>query len=171
MTDYSSLSCVSQGWISAALNNETLFTNAPPKWPNLPSALAARNEREVRARLFRRFRSDDLAQTLSDCRRTAPCKSGACPVCTRALQRHFVLQVAPLLQPSAEFVTLSIIPNSSVLLGGLSELSTSDFTGTIGQKLARSKMHFGVGGNRFHLQRRSWRQFPFALGSARLVTH
>src|ERR1700722_16951164 len=145
MTNYSSLSCVSPGWISAALSDQTLFTNAPPKWPNLPSALAARNEREVRARLFRKFDADDLAAKLTACRRIAPCKSGACPVCNRALQRHFVLQAYPLVQPSAEFVTLSIIPNSSVF-GGLSGLSISDFTNSVGQKLARSKMHFGVGG-------------------------
>jgi hypothetical protein len=146
MPDYSSLSCVSQVWVSRALSDQTLFSDSPPRWRNLPSYLSSRHERDARVRLFRKFDADDLAQKLEKCTPSLPCSSGACPVCTRALQRHFVLQSYPLLQPTSEFVLLSVIPNLPVLLGALSRLSITDFTDSIGLKLAKSRMHFGLGG-------------------------
>lgn len=59
------------------------------------TAAGARFLRERTARLLRRSGGDatTLADHLGQCTRFAPCTSGACPVCARALQRWFVASV------------------------------------------------------------------------------
>jgi hypothetical protein len=67
-------------------------------------------------------------------------------VCTRALQRHFVSEAIRFLQPTSEFVTVSLVPNAPSSLGALSQLPIANFTESVGERLARSKISFGVGG-------------------------
>jgi hypothetical protein len=140
------ISGVSQSWIRAALRNEGLFSDGPPQWDKLPSQAQAREEQTARARLFRKFGARRLARKLSECEIGSPCASGACPVCNRALQRHFVSEAFTILQPPAEFVTISLIPNVSIRLGDLAQLPITDFTDLIENKLTKSKVRFCIGG-------------------------
>jgi hypothetical protein len=137
------LSGVSQSWVRAALHNAKLFGDG---LTSLPSHAQACEEQAARARLFRKFDAHALAETLSHCDSTSPCTSGACPVCNRALQRHFVSQAFTILQPPTEFVTVSLIPNVPIRLGHLAELSIAEFNELVQANLTRSKIRFCVGG-------------------------
>lgn len=140
------ISRISNEWVRIALSSESPFGDGPPRWHNMPSSAEADDERLVRTRLFRKFKAHRLARQLGRCAPKARCLSGACPACTRAAQRHFVSEAFPLLQPSTEFVTLSLVPNWPVALGDLSKLPITEFRDDLGEKLARSKIHFCVGG-------------------------
>jgi hypothetical protein len=137
---------ISDEWVRAALSNRCLFGGGAPHWKNLPSRQDALDERAARARLFRKHDAPRLAYKLASCAVPSPCGSGACPVCTRALQRHFVSEVFPFLQPTSDFVTVSLVPNSPISLGTLSQLPILEFTGSVGKQLARSRISFCVGG-------------------------
>ena len=146
MATTSFLARISDDWVRTALSNRKLFGDDPPQWNNLPSRLDALQEREARMRLFRKHEAPHLAHKLAGCVVKAPCKSGACPVCSRALQRHFVSEAFPLLRPTSEFVTVSLVPDARFPLGALSELPIVDFTENMGERLVGSKISFCVGG-------------------------
>jgi len=146
MPTSSFLARISDEWVRSALSNRKLFGDGPPKWKHLPSRLDALQERAARMRLFRKHNAPRLASKLATCVIGTPCASGACPVCTRALQRHFVSEAFPLLQPTSEFLTVSLIPNARFSLGALSQLSISEFNESVGERLAQSKIGFCVGG-------------------------
>src|SRR5258705_8882401 len=111
MATSSFLARISEDWVRTALSNRDLFGDGPPQWNNLPSRLDAFQERTARTRLLRKHEAYRLAFRLATCTVPSPCRSGACPVCTRALQRHFVSEALPILQPTSEFVTVSLVPN------------------------------------------------------------
>lgn len=140
------LSTVSDHWIRRALRNESLFSDSSPRWAGLPSHKQACRERQARVRLFRKYGAHDLALILTRCNRNARCASGSCPACNRALQRHLVAQAFPVLQPHAEFVIASLIPDVSASLGQLAQLPIAEFTGLIESHLSNSRIHFCVGG-------------------------
>jgi hypothetical protein len=146
MATSSFLSRISEGWVRTALSNRELFGDGPPQWNNLPSRLDAFQERVARVRLLRKHEAYWLASRLSKCTLISPCRSGACPACTRALQRHFVSEALPILQPTSGFATVSLVPNVSFRLGALSQLPILDFTESVGEQLVRSKISLCVGG-------------------------
>jgi hypothetical protein len=141
-----SLSTVSRNWVRSALTDRTLFSDSPPRWKSQPSYPDACEEREARIRLFKKHGSSDLAVRLAQCCSSSPCLSGACPVCTRALQRHFVSQAYPILQPTHAHVTISLIPNIQANFGALARLPVTDITDLIERKLTKSRLRLCIGG-------------------------
>jgi hypothetical protein len=160
MPTSSLLARISDNWVRTALSNRKLFGDGPPQWNNLPSRLDAFQERAARMRLFRKHEAYRLAFKLSNCTVLSPCRSGACPACTRALQRHFVGEVLPILQPTSEFVTVSLVPNSPFPLDALSQLPILEFTNSVGERLTRSKISFCVGGVDFSFNESRRGDFP-----------
>ena len=86
----------------AALENEVLFGNGPPRWlegrrsRSGKTSVQAEAERHLLVKRLRRFgRKNPLALELANrieaCRPHQRCKSGACPECSRAWQRWFVV--------------------------------------------------------------------------------
>lgn len=146
MPTTSFLARISDDWVRAALANRKLFGDGPPRWNNQPSRLDALHERAARMRLFRKHDAPRLTLKLANCVVNRPCLSGACPVCSRALQRHFVSEAFPFLQPTSEFLTVSLIPNTPFSFGTLSQLPVMEFKESVGERLARSKISFCVGG-------------------------
>lgn len=146
MPTSSFLARISDNWVRTALSNSELFGDGPPQWNNLPSRLDAYNEREARVRLFRRHDAHRLAVRLASCTLHSPCRSGACPACTRALQRHFVGEARRILRPASDFVTVCIVPNVHIRFGALSQLPILDLTESVGERLAQSRISFCVGG-------------------------
>ena len=146
MPSSSYLARISDEWVQTALSNRKLFGDGLPHWKSLPSRLDALQERAARVRLFRKHGAPRLAFKLAACVITNPCGSGACPVCTRALQRHFTSEAFPLLQPDSEFATVSLVPNSPFSLGALSQLPILEFTDSVAERLVRSKISFCIGG-------------------------
>jgi hypothetical protein len=92
--------------VRATLANEYWYGDGPPKWLELrgtpwerpcETAADARRRRETAARKLWRASSEfpgaaNLAQRLESCRRKERCLSGACPECSRALQRSLITQ-------------------------------------------------------------------------------
>lgn len=146
MPTSSFLARISDEWVQTALSNRKLFGDGPPQWNNLPSRLDALQERAARMRLFRKHDAPRLAFKLATCTVSTPCLSGSCPVCARALQRHFVSEARPHLRPTSEFATVSIIPNAPFSLGALSQLPIVEFKENAARRLTRSKISFCVGG-------------------------
>jgi hypothetical protein len=146
MPTSSFLTRISNHWVRTALSNKDLFGDGPPQWDNLPSRLDAFHEREARVRLFRKHNAHRLATILANCSPHSPCRSGACPACTRAIQRHFVGEVDGILQPASEFVTVCLVPNVPIRFGALSQLPILDFTENVGERLTRSRISFCIGG-------------------------
>lgn len=140
------LARISDHWVRTALSNTELFRDVPPQWNNLPSRLDAFHEREARVRLFRRHDAHRLAVKLASCTLRSPCRSGACPACTRALQRHFVGEARRILRPPSDFVTVCIVPNVPIRFGALSQLPILDFSESVRARLARSRIGFCIGG-------------------------
>ena len=160
MPTTSFLSRISDEWVRTALSKRQLFGDGPPKWNNLPSRLDALRERAERMRLFRKHDAPRLVHRLATCVVSAPCASGACPVCTRALQRHFVSEAFSILQPTSDFVTVSLVPNAPFSLATLSQLPIADFTESVGERLARSNIYFCVGGVDFSFNESRRGDFP-----------
>jgi hypothetical protein len=146
MATSSFLARISEGWVRTALSNRKLFEDGPPQWNNLPSRLDAYHEREARVRLFRRHDAHRLAVRLASCTLRSPCRSGACPACTRALQRHFVGEARRILRPASEFVSVCLVPTVPIRFGALSQLPILDFTESVGERLMQSRISFCVGG-------------------------
>jgi len=146
MTTSSFLARISDEWVQAALANRRLFGDGPPQWEGLPSSLLALEERMARIKLFRKHKAHRLARKLTACSEGDPCFSGACPVCARALQRHFVSEAYPLLQPANDFVTVSLVPNIPFSFGTLSQLPILNFSESMAKRLLRSRIEFCVGG-------------------------
>lgn len=160
MPDTSFLARISDNWVRTALSNRKLFGDGSPQWTNLPSRSDALEERGKRIRLFRKHHTPRLASKLAACANGTPCVSGACPVCTRALQRHFVSEAFLLLQPTSEFVTVSLVPNAPFSFGALSQLPIAEFRENVGGRLNRSKISFCVGGVDFSLNESRRGDFP-----------
>lgn len=160
MPDTSFLARISDNWVRTALSNRKLFGDGSPQWTNLPSRSDALEERAKRIRLFRKHHTPRLASKLAACVKGTPCASGACPVCTRALQRHLVSEAFPILQPTSDFVTVSLVPNVRISPCTLSQHPIVEFTENVGERLNRSKISFCIGGVDFSFNESRRGDFP-----------
>ncbi|MHC2390900.1 hypothetical protein ACVMFA_009457 [Bradyrhizobium liaoningense] len=160
MPDTSFLARISDDWVRTALSSRKLFGDGSPQWANLPSRSDALEERAKRIRLFRKHHTPHLAAKLAACLKGTPCASGACPVCTRALQRHLVSEAFPILQPTSDFVTVSLVPNVRISPSTLSQLPIVEFTENVGERLNRGKISFCVGGVDFSFNESRRGDFP-----------
>ena len=92
--------------IVSILNDERWYGDNPPNWiisagkswerPSQTAAQASNQREKVAEQIFRHANEPyiwRLAQSIENCRPNRRCGSGACPECTRALQRWFVENV------------------------------------------------------------------------------
>jgi hypothetical protein len=128
-----------QDLVDEILNGETWYQDGSPMWKGAPSAEQAADSSLRVVKRLRRFSgkfsaAKALADRLSNCNPDERCKSGACPECTRALQRWFVRSARRLvrdLEPADELITVSIVfPN------GRSPVDTLDTLDTVNWKEA-----------------------------------
>lgn len=102
---------------------ERLYGDERPHWTqgkeksrHCKSAREAEADRDLLVSRLRRpsvrnKEYEKLAKTLADCRPERRCLSGACPTCTRALQRWFVIEVDSLIKTDHRpYSALSIVP-------------------------------------------------------------
>lgn len=130
---------------------EHFYGDGGPKWKSQPTSAEAISERNSRVRLFRKHSANYLVEKLTACQPEQRCFSGACPECTRAVQRFFVRRVYRSLTPSSDFSLVSLIPNMTAQVGALDRLSIAEFRRDIASKLAESRLSFAFGGIDFSL--------------------
>jgi hypothetical protein len=102
--------------VAKILANEGWYGNGKPSWEGAPSSDQATGSRLSYIKRLRRFADQfpaatTLAATLDGCEPHDRCMSGACPECSRALQRWFVRSTERLIpnSHSGELVTASIV--------------------------------------------------------------
>jgi hypothetical protein len=109
--------------LAAVLANEVWYGDDQPNWHRAPSAEEAVRKRLATVKRLRRFAgtlqsATAVAATLDACEPRNRCMSGACPECSRALQRWFVHSTERLTKgrsSQGELVTASIVfPNGWV---------------------------------------------------------
>jgi hypothetical protein len=103
--------------LTTILTNELWYGDGQPSWHRAPSSKPAVHKRLASIKRLRRF-ADTMrsatatANRLETCAPHHRCMSGACPECTRALQRWFVHSTEQLIkepEPQGELVAASIV--------------------------------------------------------------
>lgn len=114
--------------IELVLQNEKWFGDGRPRWlvgegkaserPSQTAADASDQRIKAETRLYNNARISHAIQSLDSCCPGNRCGIGACPECTRAVQRWFVENVhnaaATILDSKCELILLSIVPDYAV---------------------------------------------------------
>ena len=118
--------------IASEFYDERWYGDRPPRWlksagtrfekPSQTAAQARDQREETVKRMYpRSSRSSNephvphLIRSIQSCRPHCRCGSGACPECTRALQRWIVANIhqaaAPLLKNNRKLILVSLVPD------------------------------------------------------------
>jgi hypothetical protein len=160
--------------IISVLQDEKWFSDGPPHWqvgkgkdwqrPSQTAADARAQRVETDNQLYRCTSRDEhnslhdlrfarALQSLHTCCPSHRCGSGACPECTRALQRWFVESVysatTPLLENNRQFIRLSIVPEYGATDPRRPKLDWEDVKAKLCQDLASVGIPWAIGGSDF----------------------
>jgi hypothetical protein len=158
--------------IAEILSDELWYGNEDPTWKGAPSSDQAVRRRLANVKRLRRFAptlqtANALADRLETCKPSNRCRSGACPECTRALQRWFVHSTEQLIKDherEGELVTASLVfPNGWVQTHLLNTLSTANLKRAVTRSVEGSAdVEWMVGGIDISLN--DDRQKDFGMG-------
>ncbi len=143
--EVSTFATITHKQVQSALSNEHYYSDHTPHWKNQPTSADAIVERISRIRLFRKHDDRKLARKLNSCKPDRRCRSGACPECTRAIQRQFVRQTYKLAQPPSEFQLVSLVP-PEFGIANLKTFSIEAFRNSLADRLASSGIASVIGG-------------------------
>jgi hypothetical protein len=128
---------ISSPLVAETLGDEQWYGDDAPRWEKAPTSNQARHRRRCCVKRIRRLGkgqhdAENLADLLDECVPGNRCMSGACPECSRAIQRWFVANVrrlihAPDRHSSHEPAATSVVfPDSSVDPDDLDKLAVTN---------------------------------------------
>lgn len=152
--------------IVAVLNDERWYGDDPPHWiisAGKPSqrasqtAAQASQQRKQTEKLLHRHGSKQshvfpLARKIDSCRPNRRCGSGACPECTRALQRWFVEnahKAAANLLDTTELILVSLVPDYAATDAMSPMMSWENVIARLCQDMVGVGIPWGIGGSDF----------------------
>lgn len=136
-----------------ALDNERWYAAGQPPWKGAPTVKIALQQRLATVKRLKRFSrafpgAFSLAAKLEACTPRRRCRSGACPLCTRALQRWLVHEIGELIEREDDTtLTVSLVAASGrVMPGQLSNFDPTKLTRHVRKAIATVEYQWAVFG-------------------------
>jgi hypothetical protein len=140
--------------IAHILGDERWYADGPPRWHGAPTAETAQQSRVKLTKRLRRMADEypgasDLAEMLASCSPGQRCLSGACPECTRALQRWTVSNVKTVIRnppfPMEAIVAISVVfPDGRTSIDRLDRLAFDELIGNLFETFAEALVRWAA---------------------------